>query len=201
MLVVDSSVWIDFFNARNSVARHELRRLLHDGHARLVVPDLVLYEVLRGFREERALRREHCIRDDNVCLVFDDLDRAGGQTNDGRVKLLVLAVACGLTVGFSGGAVPQAHASDQIGVYAKIGKVIVNGSQVTICGAFRVANTDGDEFSWWPSGTLGKGDGWRTDTQLVSRDLVRTVEYAAIYKSKAFSSHAPVIVDYDIMDM
>jgi SulP family sulfate permease len=25
---------------------------------------------------ERALRREHCIRDDNVCLVFDDLDRA-----------------------------------------------------------------------------------------------------------------------------
>jgi SulP family sulfate permease len=25
---------------------------------------------------ERALRREHCLRDDNVCLVFDDLDRA-----------------------------------------------------------------------------------------------------------------------------
>ena len=57
MLVVDSSVWIDFFNARNSVARHELRRLLHDGHTRLVVPDLVLYEVLRGFRDERALRQ------------------------------------------------------------------------------------------------------------------------------------------------
>jgi hypothetical protein len=56
----------------------------------------------------------------------------------------LLTVACGLTVGFSGGAVPQAHASDQIGVYAKIGKVIVNGSQVTICGAFRVANTAGD---------------------------------------------------------
>lgn len=57
MLVVDSSVWIDFFNARNSVARYELRRLLDDGHTRLVVPDLVLYEVLRGFREERALRQ------------------------------------------------------------------------------------------------------------------------------------------------
>lgn len=57
MLVVDSSVWIDFFNARDSVARHELRRLLDDGHTRLVVPDLVLYEVLRGFREERALRQ------------------------------------------------------------------------------------------------------------------------------------------------
>jgi predicted nucleic acid-binding protein len=57
VLVVDSSVWIDFFNGRNSVARYELRRLLDDGHTRLVVPDLVLYEVLRGFREERALRQ------------------------------------------------------------------------------------------------------------------------------------------------
>lgn len=57
MLVVDSSVWIDFFNARESAARLELRRLLDDGNTRLVVPDLVLFEVLRGFREERALRQ------------------------------------------------------------------------------------------------------------------------------------------------
>lgn len=57
MLVVDSSVWIDFFNARDSAARVELRRLLDDGSTRLVVPDLVLYEVLRGFRQERALRQ------------------------------------------------------------------------------------------------------------------------------------------------
>jgi predicted nucleic acid-binding protein len=57
MLVVDSSVWIDFFNARDTVARVELRRLLDDGHIRLVVPDLVLYEVLRGFRYERPMRQ------------------------------------------------------------------------------------------------------------------------------------------------
>ncbi|RYF84316.1 MAG: PIN domain nuclease [Comamonadaceae bacterium] len=57
MLVVDSSVWIDYFNARDSVARHELRRLLADGHTRLIVPDLVLFEVLRGFRDERTLRQ------------------------------------------------------------------------------------------------------------------------------------------------
>jgi len=57
VLVVDSSVWIDFFNARDSAARHELRRLLDDGGTRLVLPDLVLFEVLRGFREERALRQ------------------------------------------------------------------------------------------------------------------------------------------------
>ena len=57
MLVVDSSVWIDFFNARESVARVELRRLLDDGNTRLVVPDLVLFEVLRGFRHERPMRQ------------------------------------------------------------------------------------------------------------------------------------------------
>jgi len=57
VLVVDSSVWIDYFNARDSAAREELRRLLKDGHTRLVVPDLVLFEVLRGFRHERALRQ------------------------------------------------------------------------------------------------------------------------------------------------
>mgnify|MGYP003575982545 CR=1 FL=1 len=57
MLVVDSSVWIDYFNARDSAARDELRRLLQDGHTRLVVPDLVLFEVLRGFRHERAMRQ------------------------------------------------------------------------------------------------------------------------------------------------
>jgi predicted nucleic acid-binding protein len=56
MLVVDSSVWIDFFNARDTAARLELRRLLDDGHTRLIVPDLVLYEVLRGFRHERDMR-------------------------------------------------------------------------------------------------------------------------------------------------
>ena len=53
MLVVDSSVWIDFFNGRPSPARATLRRLLADGEVTIVVPDLVLYEVLRGFRSER----------------------------------------------------------------------------------------------------------------------------------------------------
>ncbi|MDR2187219.1 MAG: PIN domain nuclease [Azonexus sp.] len=57
MLVVDSSVWIDFFNSRPTPARFELRRLLNDGHIRLIVPDLVLFEVLRGFRHERAMRQ------------------------------------------------------------------------------------------------------------------------------------------------
>lgn len=64
--------------------------------------------------------------------------------------------------------------------------------------AFRRGNSDHDEFSWWPAGVMERGDGWRTDLQVVSKDLARYVEYAVIYKANGFSSHAPVIVDYDI---
>lgn len=57
MLVVDSSVWIDFFSGREHPAVDALALLLEHGEVRLVVPDLVLYEVLRGFRHERDLRQ------------------------------------------------------------------------------------------------------------------------------------------------
>ncbi|MBC5786123.1 PIN domain-containing protein [Ramlibacter sp. USB13] len=57
MVVVDSGVWIDFFNDRPGAGTDALDRLLQDGEVRLVVPDLVLYEVLRGFRHEREFRQ------------------------------------------------------------------------------------------------------------------------------------------------
>lgn len=63
--------------------------------------------------------------------------------------------------------------------------------------AFREINSDNDEFSWWPNGERGH-NGWRTDFQIVSKGLKYSVDYGAIYKSKVFSSHAPVIMDYDI---
>lgn len=73
MLVVDSSVWIDFFNARPSAGRVELRRLLDDGQTRLVIPDLVLFEVLRGFRDERAMRQAR------VLLQMLSVEHCGGE--------------------------------------------------------------------------------------------------------------------------
>ncbi len=57
MVVVDSSVWIDFFNGTPNPARAALRRLLDDGEVEIVVPDLVLFVVLRGFRGERDYRQ------------------------------------------------------------------------------------------------------------------------------------------------
>ena len=57
MLVVDSSVWIDFFNDADQPSAQLLDHLLANGEVRLVVPDLVLFEVLRGFRHERDYRQ------------------------------------------------------------------------------------------------------------------------------------------------
>ncbi len=56
MLVVDSSVWIGFFNGARVHQADLLDQLLDHGEIRIVVPDLVLFEVLRGFRHERDLR-------------------------------------------------------------------------------------------------------------------------------------------------
>ncbi len=64
------------------------------------------------------------------------------------------------------------------------------------CDAFRAFNSDPDEFTWWPEGD--DAGGLRTDTHIVSTTLCNRIDYAAIYTADAFSSHAPVIIDYDI---
>ncbi len=63
--------------------------------------------------------------------------------------------------------------------------------------AFREVNSDHDEFSWWPDGDR-ESNGWRTDFHVVSEGLRYNIDYGAIYTSKEFSSHAPIIMDYDI---
>lgn len=62
--------------------------------------------------------------------------------------------------------------------------------------AFREINSDNDEFTWWPEGDRER-DGWRVDHQIVSAGLKPVIEYGAIYKNQTFSSHAPIIMDYD----
>ena len=51
MIVVDSSVWIDFFNGSCTPEVERLDQLL--GLTPLVVGDLILVEVVQGFRRER----------------------------------------------------------------------------------------------------------------------------------------------------
>ena len=52
MIVVDSSVWIDFLNGRNLPHVRRLRALL--GAEEIVVGDLMLCEVLQGLDSEQA---------------------------------------------------------------------------------------------------------------------------------------------------
>jgi predicted nucleic acid-binding protein len=51
MIVVDSSVWIDAFNAKETKQSLQLMALF--GKKSIAIPDLALTEVLQGAREER----------------------------------------------------------------------------------------------------------------------------------------------------
>jgi exodeoxyribonuclease-3 len=71
-------------------------------------------------------------------------------------------------------------------------------SELEYVDAFRQVNKDKDEFSYWPSGKMGEGNGWRTDFQVISASLKNRTEHAVVYKNQVFSSHLPVIIDYDL---
>ena len=55
MIVVDSSVWIDFLNGRNAPHVRRLRAVL--GMDEVIVGDLMLCEVLQGLGSERAAQK------------------------------------------------------------------------------------------------------------------------------------------------
>ena len=54
MIVVDTTVWIDFLNGRNTAHVQRLRSLL--GVGEITVGDLMLYEILQGLETERDAR-------------------------------------------------------------------------------------------------------------------------------------------------
>jgi predicted nucleic acid-binding protein len=55
VIVVDSSVWIDFLNGRNASHIRQLRAVL--GKQEVIIGDLMLCEVLQGLENERAARQ------------------------------------------------------------------------------------------------------------------------------------------------
>ena len=55
MIVVDSSVWIDFLNGRK--APHVVRLQAILGNEEIIIGDLMLCEVLQGLASERAARQ------------------------------------------------------------------------------------------------------------------------------------------------
>lgn len=79
MIVVDSSVWIDFLNGRNAPHVRRLRALL--GTEEIVVGDLMLCEVLQGLDSERAAREVEALlrRFEIVSMAGDAIATAAAR--------------------------------------------------------------------------------------------------------------------------
>ena len=54
MIVVDTSIWVDYFNGVSNSHTDLLDRLLF--HERILIGDIILTEVLQGFRDDSAFR-------------------------------------------------------------------------------------------------------------------------------------------------
>ncbi|MBI3392573.1 MAG: PIN domain nuclease [Nitrospirae bacterium] len=102
MIVVDASVWIDYFNGRSTPQTDRLDDLL--GREPILTGDVVLTEVLQGFKHERDFRealkllslfefREMMGRDIAVASALNDrLLRAKGVTP--RTVDMVIGTFC-----------------------------------------------------------------------------------------------------------
>jgi predicted nucleic acid-binding protein len=79
VIVVDSSVWIDFLNGRNAPHVRKLRALL--GTDEIIVGDLMLCEVLQGLDGERAAREVEALlrRFEIVSMAGDAIATAAAR--------------------------------------------------------------------------------------------------------------------------
>ncbi|MCG7910188.1 MAG: PIN domain nuclease [Candidatus Thiodiazotropha taylori] len=69
MIVVDSSVWIDFFSGADTPEAESLDRTL--GIKPVAIGDLILTEVLQGFRHDKDYKAARRVFDD--VTIFDML--------------------------------------------------------------------------------------------------------------------------------
>lgn len=55
MILVDTSVWIDFFRGENSSERRMLHRLIEE-EEEISITEIILTEILQGIREEKGFQ-------------------------------------------------------------------------------------------------------------------------------------------------
>ncbi len=79
MIVVDTSVWIDFLNGRNLPHVRQFRAILDSEE--VIVGDLMLCEVLQGLESERTARQveTHLRRFDVVSMAGDAIAVAAAR--------------------------------------------------------------------------------------------------------------------------
>ena len=56
MILVDTSVWIDFLKGANSRERHVLHRLIEDEED-ISITEIILTEILQGIKEDKDFKR------------------------------------------------------------------------------------------------------------------------------------------------
>ena len=84
MILVDTSVWIDYFNGRVTPQTNALDVLL--GQEPILMGDLILTEVLQGFRHDADYRKAR--------LLLDTLElRALGGVRS-RLRQLIITACC-----------------------------------------------------------------------------------------------------------
>ena len=61
------------------------------------------------------------------------------------------------------------------------------------------SSTAGEAYTWWSNRgqAWAKNVGWRIDYQIATPKLAAKAKRAAIYKTRRFSDHAPLTIDYD----
>jgi len=64
---------------------------------------------------------------------------------------------------------------------------------------FRQLNPEPDQYTWWSNRgqAWAKNVGWRIDYQLATPAIAQKARSVSIFKTKRFSDHAPLIIDYD----
>jgi hypothetical protein len=92
VIVVDTTVWIDFLEERDTTFDLHLKRLVEEG-ASLALTDIIYCEVLQGIREDKTYRRTREILHAYPILRVQGLktfDRAAAVYRDCRKKGLTI---------------------------------------------------------------------------------------------------------------
>ena len=90
MILVDSSVWIDFLSSRPGPAGQELRRLIEDG-APVALTGVVVTEILQGLKRDV----KHI---ENYLSLFDLVEARGFETYQNAAALFRTARSQGVTL-------------------------------------------------------------------------------------------------------
>jgi predicted nucleic acid-binding protein len=74
VIVADSSVWIDLFNGKATPQTVVLEQFLADDEVPILVGEIVMYEVLSGFRSQQEVERNQRLLETLVLVSMLDFE-------------------------------------------------------------------------------------------------------------------------------